>query len=245
MESEAMNTSAVAVDYTRSPTSAWITPPLFVSEAGDLEPACRAASYLPIKRAIDIPLGVLLFILVSPLMLIIALAVRLSSPGPVLFRQPRLGRHGRRFPCLKFRSMRVDAELALRRTPGAYARYVANGYKLPDGEDPRITRIGRFLRRTSLDELPQLFNVMRGEMSLVGPRPIVPDEVRVYGPHAAEFLSALPGITGRWQVSGRSKVGYPERAGIELDYVYQWSLLEDLRILVRTVPAVLRREGAH
>lgn len=240
-----MNTSAVAVDYGKSPTSAWIRAPVFVAEDGDFEPACRSGSYLRIKRAIDVPLGLLLFVFAAPLMLIIALAVRLSSPGPVLFRQPRLGRNGRTFLCCKFRSMRVDAELVLRRTPGAYARYVANGYKLPEGEDPRITRVGRFLRRTSLDELPQLFNVVRGEMSLVGPRPIVPEEVSVYGPHAADFLSALPGITGRWQVSGRSKVGYPERAGIELDYVYQWSLAEDVRILLRTLPAVLRREGAH
>ena len=240
-----MNTSALAVDYRKSRSSTWVMPTVFVADVGDFEPACRSGSYLRTKRAIDVPLGLLLSVLAAPLMLVIALVVRLTSPGPVLFRQQRLGRKGRTFLCLKFRSMRVDAELVLRRTPDTYARYVANGFKLPAGEDPRITRVGRFLRRTSLDELPQLFNVMRGEMSLVGPRPIVPEEVSVYGPHAADFLSALPGITGRWQVSGRSKVGYPQRAGIELDYVHQWSLLEDIRILLRTVPAVLRREGAH
>jgi lipopolysaccharide/colanic/teichoic acid biosynthesis glycosyltransferase len=123
--------------------------------------------------------------------------------------------------------------------------YVENGYKLPEDCDPRITAVGRFLRKSSLDELPQLFNVIRGEMSLVGPRPIVPDELLQYGQRADDFLAALPGITGSWQVGGRSKVGYPMRAGIELDYVYRWSPLADLTILCRTVPAVLSRNGAH
>ena len=194
---------------------------------------------------IDLPLAMVALILVAPLMLVLAMLVRLGSPGPVLFRQRRLGRGGRSFACLKFRSMRVDAEDVLRRDPAARARYVANGYKLPADEDPRITAIGRFLRSTSLDELPQLFNVVRGEMSLVGPRPIVPAELVEYGDSAAEFLAAIPGITGRWQVSGRSNLFYPERAAVELEYITRWSLREDVRILLRTLPVVLRRAGAH
>jgi lipopolysaccharide/colanic/teichoic acid biosynthesis glycosyltransferase len=141
--------------------------------------------------------------------------------------------------------MRPDAEAVLKRDPEIYAKYLANGYKLPEGEDPRITRIGRILRSTSLDEIPQLLNVVRGDMSLVGPRPIVPAELKEYGERSDDFLAALPGITGKWQVSGRSNLGYPERADVELDYVYGWSFLEDLRILFRTVPVVLTRAGAH
>jgi lipopolysaccharide/colanic/teichoic acid biosynthesis glycosyltransferase len=194
---------------------------------------------------VDLPLALVASILVAPLMLVLAALVRFGSPGPVLFRQRRLGRGGRVFDCLKFRSMRVDAEDVLRRDPAVRARYVANGYKLPAAEDPRITTIGRFLRCTSLDELPQLFNVMRGEMSLVGPRPIVPAELVEYGDSAAEFLAAIPGITGRWQVSGRSNLFYPERAAVELEYITGWSLSEDVRILLRTLPVVLSRTGAH
>jgi lipopolysaccharide/colanic/teichoic acid biosynthesis glycosyltransferase len=194
---------------------------------------------------VDLPLALVASILVAPLMLVLAALVRFGSPGPVLFRQRRLGRGGRVFDCLKFRSMRVDAEDVLRRDPAVRARYIANGYKLPAAEDPRITTIGRFLRCTSLDELPQLFNVMRGEMSLVGPRPIVPAELVEYGDSAAEFLAAIPGITGRWQVSGRSNLFYPERAAVELEYITGWSLSEDVRILLRTLPVVLSRTGAH
>lgn len=206
---------------------------------------CRSRSYVAVKRAFDLPLALLLAALLLPVMLVVAAAVRLGSPGPALFRQRRLGRDGRPFHCIKFRSMRTDAEAVLRRDAAAYARYVANGYKLPESEDPRLTRLGRFLRTTSLDELPQIMNVIRGEMSLVGPRPIVPAELAEYGPTADQFVAALPGITGRWQVSGRSNLHYPGRARVELEYVRRWSLFEDMRILVRTVPAVLSRNGAH
>ena len=198
-----------------------------------------------LKRLVDVPLATLALVLFGPLMLVLAALVRLGSPGPVLFRQRRLGRGGRTFDCLKFRSMYCNAEDLLGQDPAVRARYVANGYKLPASEDPRITAIGRFLRSTSLDELPQLFNVLRGDMSLVGPRPIVPAELAEYGASAPEFLAAIPGITGRWQVSGRSNLVYPERAAIELDYITDWSVREDLRILVRTLPVVLSRVGAH
>jgi len=235
--------SNAAWDYNREAALEW-------AEAFAFDPRadadrCRSTVYFVLKRAMDIPLSILLLIVAAPVLLAVALVVRVTSPGPILFRQQRLGRNGEPFACLKFRSMRMDAELVLRRDPLIHAHYIANGYKLPEGEDPRITRVGRFLRKTSLDELPQLINVMRGEMSLVGPRPIVPAELREYGSRGDDLLAALPGITGSWQIGGRSKVGYPRRARMELDYVYGWSLLEDLRILLRTIPAVLSREGAH
>jgi len=141
--------------------------------------------------------------------------------------------------------MHRDAEERLRRDPSLYARYVANSYKLPEETDPRLTRIGRFMRKTSLDELPQLINVLIGDMSLVGPRPIVPEELEQYAHGAAVFLSLKPGMTGAWAVNGRSHIGYPDRADIELAYVRNWSLWRDLGILSNTVPAVLRGRGAH
>jgi exopolysaccharide production protein ExoY len=241
-----MNATALSQQtYDAAATIEWTAADVFSFESDTNADRCRSLMYYMLKRAIDLPLAVIALIVLAPLLLGIALLVRMTSTGPVLFRQKRLGRTGRPFFCLKYRSMREDAELALRRDARVYAKYVRNGYKLPEGEDPRITPIGRFLRKTSLDELPQLFNVIRGEMSLVGPRPIVPAELVEYGRRADDFLAALPGVTGRWQVGGRSKVGYPLRAEIELDYVYRWSLLEDARILVRTVPAVLSRDGAH
>jgi lipopolysaccharide/colanic/teichoic acid biosynthesis glycosyltransferase len=206
---------------------------------------CRSRAYLLLKRVIDLPLALIALIIVSPLMLVIAIAIRVTSPGAAIFRQTRLGRNGRTFSCFKFRSMRGDAEDVLRRNPAIWEKYVVNGYKLPEDEDPRVTRLGRLLRRTSIDELPQLINVIRGEMSLVGPRPIVPTELNEYGDRGDDLVAALPGITGRWQVSGRSRIQYPERARVELEYVYSWSLLEDMRILVLTIPAVLNRTGAH
>lgn len=188
-----------------------------------------------------------LFLLValSPLLLLLAVVVRLDSPGPALFRQRRLGVDGRSFTLYKFRSMRVGAEAELEADPELRRRYRANGFKLPTGEDPRVTRPGRVLRRTSLDELPQLWNVLRGDMSLVGPRPIVPSEISEYDEAASLVLAVKPGITGAWQVRGRNRVGYPQRVALEVRYVTDWSLSSDLVILCRTLPAVARGEGAR
>jgi exopolysaccharide production protein ExoY len=197
-----------------------------------------------VKRIFDILIAAALLVLLAPCMAAIAVVVRRSSPGPVLFRQKRVGVDGRPFRILKFRTMCSDAETVLRSDAALYAAYVENGYKLPLGIDPRITRIGLWLRRTSLDELPQLWNVLRGDMSLVGPRPVVPDEVAHYGDRAQTFLSVLPGVTGLWQVCGRSDVPYPERCDVELDYVRSWSLSQDLVILYRTVGAVVSGRGA-
>lgn len=198
-----------------------------------------------LKRGLDLTCAGLGLVLLSPLLLFIAAAVWLESPGAIIFGHRRLGKNGAVFQCLKFRSMRLDAEEVLRSDPDLYAEYVRNNYKLPEHRDPRLTRIGRILRRSSLDELPQLFNVIKGEMSLVGPRPIVPEELDEYGHGAPVFLSLKPGMTGAWQVNGRSKVGYPHRADIELEYVRKWSIALDLTILVKTVPAVVGRWGAH
>ena len=200
---------------------------------------------LVVKRTIDIVGAALGLIVLSPVFAVLTAWIRLESAGPVFFSQTRLGRRGRPFQCLKFRSMRRDAEAMLTSDPELHAAYVENHFKLPAESDPRITRSGRFLRRTSLDELPQLINVVLGHMSLVGPRPIVPDEIEHYGGGAPLFLSLKPGVTGVWAVGGRSEIGYPDRARMELEYMRTWGLGTDLGILLRTLPAVMLRRGAH
>jgi lipopolysaccharide/colanic/teichoic acid biosynthesis glycosyltransferase len=210
-------------------------------------------SLLVIKRAMDIIGSAMLVILCAPLLLIIALAVKLSSRGPVLFRQDRVGQYGRRFTFLKFRSMRADND------PSVHKEYVtkliageaermpsrAAGegvYKL--AQDSRVTRLGRFLRKTSLDELPQLLNVLRGDMSLVGPRPPIPYELAAYQTwHRRRLLEVKPGITGLWQVTGRSRVKFDDMVRLDLRYAMSWSPWLDVKILARTPGAVIK--GAH
>ncbi len=199
-----------------------------------------------IKRGADIVGSIALLALTAPLFAAVAIVNKLASPGPVLFTQRRVGQNGKTFMLFKFRTMVANAEQVLKRTPGLYQKYLENNYKLPDGEDPRITCAGRFLRATSLDELPQLFNVLRGDMSLVGPRPVVPSEVENYADYATLLLSAKPGMTGHWQVSGRSEIKeYARRVELDLEYIRDQSLSKDVEILLRTLPAVLLRRGAH
>jgi exopolysaccharide production protein ExoY len=199
-----------------------------------------------IKRGADVLGAIVLLTMTAPLFAAVAILNKILSPGPVLFAQKRLGHNGKPFMVFKFRTMAVNAEEVLKQNPELYQKYLANNYKLPDGEDPRITRVGRFLRATSLDELPQLFNVLKGDMSLVGPRPVVPSEVENYADYATLFLSAKPGMTGHWQVSGRSEIKeYARRVELDLEYIRDQSLSKDLEILLRTVPAVLMRRGAH
>jgi len=170
----------------------------------------------------------------------------LSSPGPVFFCQERIGKGGRRIRIYKFRTMHRDAEQILKSDPELYAKYVESNYKLPKGKDPRITFIGHILRELSLDEIPQLINVLKGEMSLVGPRPVVPAEIDKYGDYASLLLSVQPGLTGQWQVSGRSDIAdYARRVRLDMEYIRDQSVTRDLQILFRTVPVVLSREGAH
>jgi exopolysaccharide biosynthesis polyprenyl glycosylphosphotransferase len=199
-----------------------------------------------VKRLVDITGAAVLFTLLLPFMAIIALLVKLSSPGPVIFRQERLGKGGKKFKIFKFRTMRADAEECLSTDPELYKVYQQNNFKLPEGRDIRITRLGIFLRASSLDELPQLVNVLRGEMSLVGPRPIVPAEIENYGEYASLLLSLKPGMTGNWQVNGRSRVkNYSDRVRLDLEYVRDQSAGRDLQILVKTVGAVTRMDGAY
>jgi lipopolysaccharide/colanic/teichoic acid biosynthesis glycosyltransferase len=196
------------------------------------------------KRAMDLGLSILVLPIALPLMAIIAITIKVRTRGPVLFRQERIGRDGRPFQMLKFRTMYVGAGERLRTEPELYATYVENDFKVPSTRDPRIIPGGRFLRSTSLDELPQLFNVLSGTMSLVGPRPIVRGELECYGPLASAYLDAKPGITGRWQTDGRSHVRYPERARLDSEYLEEWTLRGDVVILLKTVPRVVRRQGA-
>ncbi|MFM7420203.1 MAG: sugar transferase [Alphaproteobacteria bacterium] len=204
-------------------------------------------SLFPIaKRALDIIGAGLGLVLLSPFFLVVALMVR-ADGGPAFFAHQRVGRGGNLFDCLKFRSMVIDSQVRLEallaNDPAARAEWEATR-KLTN--DPRITRIGRFLRSTSLDELPQLINVLRGEMSLVGPRPVQDAEIdRYYGASAAHYMAVRPGITGLWQVSGRSETSYESRVALDVSYVSRPSMLADLSILLRTPVAVLSRRGAH
>ncbi|MBG9785025.1 sugar transferase [Shouchella lehensis] len=203
-------------------------------------------TYIFAKRSIDIIGALVMSLLILPAVLfILMLYLFESKKGPVLFKQERAGKHGEMFNIYKFRSMAIDAEDRLKREPSLYQKYVDNNYKLEPHEDPRITKLGAFLRKTSLDELPQIINVLKGEMSLVGPRPVVKPELEEYGDHLDKFLSVKPGVTGYWQVSGRSDVVYPERVNVELYYVYNRSLKLDIKILFKTVSQVLLRKGAY
>jgi exopolysaccharide biosynthesis polyprenyl glycosylphosphotransferase len=194
-----------------------------------------------LKRAMDVVLSAWLLLCSAPLFLVLAILIKLDSPGPVYFRQVRLGKGGAPFTCYKFRSMRdgADGEVQLLETLNE-----ADGPLFKIRADPRLTRIGRFLRRTSLDELPQLLNAFRGEMSLVGPRPPIPSEVERYEDWHRRRLEVVPGMTGMWQVSGRSQLSFDEMVMLDLYYIENWSLTLDLQILARTIPAVFRASGA-
>ncbi|PXA98349.1 exopolysaccharide biosynthesis protein [Nostoc sp. 3335mG] len=198
------------------------------------------------KRTFDVVLASAMLFFALPAMLFIALIMYSTDRGPIFFAHERVGHNGRRFRCLKFRSMVVNSQDALRRHlelfPQARAEWEAT-QKLRD--DPRITRLGRFLRITSLDELPQLINVIRGDMSLVGPRPIVEDEVVRYAEEITHYSAVRPGITGLWQVSGRSDVDYDQRVQLDSLYVRQWSFVGDMIILIKTVKVVILRTGSR
>ena len=197
------------------------------------------------KIVMDVALALIAIVLFAPLLLIIALLVSLDG-GPIIFKHVRVGAGGRPFACFKFRSMVVDSADVLTHlleTDPVIAAEWSLTHKLQD--DPRITKVGKFLRVTSLDEIPQLFNVLRMEMSLVGPRPITADEVGRYGDAIHYYYRARPGLTGLWQVSGRAGINYAERVRLDISYVRNWSLAQDCKIIALTIPAVLMREGAH
>ncbi len=206
----------------------------------------RPLNYI-LKRTTDYLISLFLLPFVMPLFLLIAILIKLTSRGPVIYSQERIGRNGKIFRCYKFRTMYVDAEkrleALLENNPEAKAEWQKK-YKLSN--DPRVTPLGKFLRKTSLDELPQIFNVLKGEMSLVGPRPVVKEELeRYYRDNAGLYCLVPPGITGLWQVSGRSNTSYDERVSLDCWYVRNWSLWLDIVILLKTVKVVLKREGAY
>ncbi|MGC8826867.1 MAG: sugar transferase [Anaerolineae bacterium] len=195
-----------------------------------------------VKRTLDIIVSAVLLVVTAPLMALIALAVRLDSAGPVLFRQPRVGQDGRIFIMYKFRTMVPDAEALLQ------ALLKERGWEKPPlkiPEDPRLTKVGRFLRRFSLDELPQLWNVLRGDMSMVGPRPEEPRIVQMYNAWQRKRLLVKPGLTGPMQVSGRADLPLDDRVRLEIDYIQHYSLWEDLKIMAQTLPAILSGKGAY
>lgn len=194
------------------------------------------------KRLTDLLISTLAIVVFSPLYLLIALAIKLDSPGPVIFRQTRVGRDGRQFVCFKFRTMSADAESRLAELK---AQNEADGAIFKIRDDPRRTRVGRLLRRTSLDELPQFWNVLRGDMSVIGPRPPIPAEVEQYEPWHLRRLEVAPGITGLWQVSGRSDLTFDEMVLLDIYYIENWSPLLDLRIALKTIPTMLFGSGAY
>ena len=194
------------------------------------------------KRVSDVAIALAALVLLLPVLVVIALAVALSSRGPVIFRQTRVGRGGRHFCAYKFRSMYVGAEAEL---PGLRRLNEGAGLLFKMRRDPRVTAVGRLLRRFSLDELPQLWNVARGDMSLVGPRPPLPREAAAYESDVRRRLLVKPGLTGLWQVSGRSDLTWEESVGLDLYYVEHWSPRLDMVILARTVRAVVRGVGAY
>jgi lipopolysaccharide/colanic/teichoic acid biosynthesis glycosyltransferase len=198
-------------------------------------------SWQALKRTMDVAAGTVSLVLCAPLCLLIAAAIKIVSPGPVFFVQERVGKGGRPFMLYKFRTMVNGAHLL--HTHVAHLN-TCDGPALKIPNDPRLHALGSFLRRSSLDELPQLWNVLRGDMSLVGPRPALPLEVERYLPHFHQRLTVLPGITGVWQVSGRAKVAFRRWMAMDVWYARNWSPLVDVWVLCKTIPAVLRREGA-
>jgi len=199
-----------------------------------------------LKRMLDIVISAVAIAVLSPLLFAVAFLIKLESPGPVFYRHKRLGRNMREFLLLKFRTMYRDADKRLEQilsSDPALAEEFRTTFKLK--RDPRITRLGRVLRRLSVDELPQFINVIMGQMSMVGPRPIVSQEVDYYKDYSLLLFRVLPGATGLWQVSGRSETSYQQRVELDTRYVQEWTLLWDLKILLLTVPAVLRRRGAY
>lgn len=202
----------------------------------------RQSPYRYIKRFMDVILATIALVVLSPIFLIIAIAIKIESKGPVFFKHARVGKNGKIIKLYKFRSMVINAEELIKSfTPEQMKEYKEN-YKLTN--DPRITKIGKFLRKTSLDELPQLFNIIKGDLSIIGPRPVVTDELKKYGTNTEKFLSVTPGLTGYWAANGRSCTSYEQRMQMELYYIDNLSLKMDIKVFFKTIEAVIKREGA-
>ena len=199
-------------------------------------------SYKFIKRFLDIMLALAGMIVLSPVFLIIALAIKLESKGPVFFKHTRIGKDGKIIKIYKFRSMVDNAENLIKSfTPEQMKEYKEN-YKLSN--DPRVTKVGKFIRKTSLDELPQLINILKGDLSIIGPRPVVAEELKRYGSNIEKFLSVTPGLTGFWAANGRSCTSYEQRMQMELFYIDNLSLKLDIKVFLKTIEAVVKRRGA-
>lgn len=194
------------------------------------------------KLALDYAIALPGLLLIAPLFILLAILVKLDSPGPIFHRRRVLGQNGRVFDAFKFRTMYVNGDEILARYP-KLRRELDKNYKLRC--DPRVTRVGIFLRKFSLDELPQLLNILARDMSLIGPRIIAPEEINKYGQYGQTLMVVMPGLTGLWQVSGRSNTTYDERVALDMKYITQWSVWLDVKILLRTVPAVLKGDGAY
>ena len=199
--------------------------------------------YIKIKRVIDVILASIALILLSPVFAMIAIAIKIDSKGPVFFAHKRIGKNGNIIKLYKFRSMVINAEELIKSfTPEQMREYKEN-YKLTN--DPRITKVGKFLRKTSLDELPQLINIINGDLSIIGPRPVVADELEKYGVNKDKFLSVTPGLTGYWAANGRSNTTYEQRMEMELYYIDNLSLKMDIKVFFKTILSVLKKEGAR
>lgn len=206
----------------------------------------KSLGYRFVKRFFDIFLSLLALIVFSPIFLFVFIADQFGeNKGPLFFHQVRMGQYRKPFKILKFRSMVVGADEILHNDPELYQEYVANNYKLTPEQDPRITKLGRWLRKTSIDEIPQFINILRGDMTIIGPRPVVPEELSQYDGHVDKLLAVRPGAMGLWQASGRSNIGYPERADLELSYVDRASFLFDLKILFKNIISIFESTGAY
>ncbi|WP_208422000.1 sugar transferase [Latilactobacillus fragifolii] len=205
-------------------------------------------SYRIIKRFFDIIISGVMLLIIIPVFVVFSIIYLIGdNKGPLFYRQVRVGRNGKKFKMYKFRSMVVDADKKLLENKELYAKYVANSYKLPAGEDPRVTKFGSFIRRTSLDELPQFINIFIGDMSIIGPRPIVEEELAEYETteRINKLLSVTPGAMGYWQAIGRSNIEYPERCEVELYYVDHASLLFDFQIIFKNIVSIFKNDGAY
>ena len=204
------------------------------------------AGYLFFKRVFDISISLVGMIVLVIVTIILAIFYSFGkNKGKIFFSQERIGLNGKRFKIYKYRSMVENAQEILKKDPKLYQKYIENSYKLLPEEDPRMTRLGRFIRRHSIDEIPQFINILKGDMSFIGPRPVIAEELLQYGERAPEFLSVKPGATGWWQVSGRSEVGYPERCDVELYYVDNFSLKLDIKIFFLELKRIITRDAAY
>lgn len=213
-----------------------------LTKIGIADMEIKGKIYRGFKRIVDIILGCIGLVLLSPVFLILAICIKIDSKGPVIFAHKRIGKNGKEFNMYKFRSMYENAEEMIENFNEEQKREWQENFKLEN--DPRITKVGKFLRKTSLDELPQIVNIIKGDLSIVGPRPIVDEELEKYGENKEKFLSITPGLTGYWQANGRSNTTYEERMQMELYYIDNQSLWLDIKIFFKTIVSVIKKEGA-